>query len=231
MQKSERYTNIAPLHSCITGHNQHVLKYPSCRNQENSHRHCETQFVRGPNTTRAPELVRCHYQKNYFFSKNYIIFQNYGLAVGAPSFGIITEIFLQHAENLHLACLAQRHSIINYFRFVDDILLIFYPNLTDKQAIPTDCNVLHPKLHFTAETEVNNTLKYFDISIHRTPTGFRTSTYRKPTFIDIVIPYTSNHPTQHKYAAIKIPIQQTQLRRSTKGRVPTRSWRHSQHPV
>ena len=143
-------------------------------------------------------------RQNYFFSNNYIIFQNYGLAVGAPSFGITAEIFLQHAENLHLARLAQKHSIINYFRYVDDILLIFYPNLTDTPAVLTDFNALHPKLRFTAETEVNNTLNYSDISIHRTPKGLRTSIHRKHTFTDTIISYISNHPTQHKHATIKV---------------------------
>jgi hypothetical protein len=27
--------------------------------------------------------------------------------------------------------------------------------------------------------------------------------FRKPTFTDTIIPYTSNHPTQHKFAAIR----------------------------
>jgi hypothetical protein len=76
-------------------------------------------------------------------------------------------------------------------------------NLTDIQAILTDFNALHPKLHFTAETEVSNTLNYLDSSIHRTPMDLRTSIYRKPTFTATIISYTSNHPTQHKYAAIK----------------------------
>jgi len=56
------------------------------------------------------------------------------------------------------------------------------------QAILIDFNALHPKLHFTAETEVNNTLNYLDISIHRTPTGLRTSIYRKPTFTGTINP-------------------------------------------
>jgi hypothetical protein len=29
------------------------------------------------------------------------------------------------------------------------------------------------------------------------------SIYRKPTFTDSIIPYTSNHPSQHKYAAVR----------------------------
>jgi len=50
---------------------------------------------------------------------------------------------------------------------------------------------------------VDNTLNYLDTPIHRTPTKWKTSIYRKPTFTDTINPYTSNHPTQNKYAAIK----------------------------
>ena len=123
--------------------------------------------------------------------------------MGAPSSGLIAEIFLQHIEHLHLAHLTHRHRIINYWRYVDDILLAFDPNHTNIQAIVHDFNAIHPKLQFTAETERDNTLNYLDISIHRTPTDIKTSIYRKPTFTDTIIPYTSNHPTQHKYATVK----------------------------
>ena len=36
-----------------------------------------------------------------------------------------------------------------------------------------------------------------------TPTYWRIAVYRKPTFTDTIIPYTLNHPTQHKYAAVR----------------------------
>jgi hypothetical protein len=35
------------------------------------------------------------------------------------------------------------------------------------------------------------------------PTNWKTSIYKKPTFTDMIIPYISNHPAQHKYAAIR----------------------------
>jgi hypothetical protein len=80
--------------------------------------------------------------------------------MGAPSSGIIAEILLTHAENLHLAHLAQKHNILNYFRYVDDILLIFDTNHTDIQVTLTDFNAKLPKLHLTAETEGNTSLFY-----------------------------------------------------------------------
>ena len=74
-------------------------------------------------------------KQNYFINDD-IINQNDGLSMGAPSSGIIAEIFLQHVENSLLAHLAQKHNVINYFRYVDDILLIFDPNHTDIQSNP-----------------------------------------------------------------------------------------------
>ena len=86
---------------------------------------------------------------------------------------------------------------------MDDILLIFDSNHSNIQKILDDFNSVHPKLQFTAETEKNHTLNFLDISIHRTPTNMKTAIFRKPTFTDTIIPFTSNHPTHHKYATVK----------------------------
>jgi hypothetical protein len=134
-------------------------------------------------------------RQNYFIHKHDIIAQHDGLAMGAPSSGLIAEFFLQHKEITHLACLSHKHRIIDYFRYVDDILLISAPNHSDIQSILTDFNTLHPNLHLTAEIERDNTINYLDISIHKTPYKLKAGIYRKPTFTDSIIPYTSNHPT------------------------------------
>ena len=70
-------------------------------------------------------------------------------------------------------------------------------------AILADFSSIHPKLHFTAETEQNSALNYLDVTIHKTPINIKISIYRKPTFTNTLIPYTSNHPRQHKCAAIR----------------------------
>ena len=51
--------------------------------------------------------------------------------------------------------------------------------------------------------EENKTINYLDITIHRTPSNWKVAIYRKPRFADTIIPYTSNHPPQHKHATIK----------------------------
>ena len=68
-------------------------------------------------------------RQNYFTHNNDIITQYDGLAMGAPSSGIIAEMFLQHTEQ---RCL---------------------PHITRKHKI---ANLIHPNLHFTAEMETTN---------------------------------------------------------------------------
>ena len=58
-------------------------------------------------------------------------------------------------------------------------------------------------MKFTAEAESDNRINFLDITIHRTPTNWVISIHRKPTFTDTIIPYTSNHPAQHKYASVR----------------------------
>jgi len=141
-------------------------------------------------------------KQNYFSSKNKTLIQQDGLAMGAPTSDIIAEFFLQNLEDAHLTHLSNKHKIVSYFRYVDDILIIYNANYTGIDNIQKDFNALHPNTKFTAETETNNKLNFLDVTIHRTPTNWKISIYRKPSFTDTIIPYSSNHPAQHKYATI-----------------------------
>ena len=94
-------------------------------------------------------------RQNHFTSNQDTANQQDGLAMGVPSSGIIAKIFLQHTEHAPLTHLTHKHSIINYFHYVDDILLIFDPNHTDIQAFLKDFNALHPNLQSTTEVETS----------------------------------------------------------------------------
>ena len=82
-------------------------------------------------------------------------------------------------------------------------MLIYDTHNTDIKNIQNDFNNIHPNMKFTAETEPDNRINFLDITIYRTPTNWVISIHRKPTFTDTIIPYTSNHPAQHKYGAIR----------------------------
>ena len=115
--------------------------------------------------------------------------------MGPPTSGLLAEFFLQHLEQLHIPHLSDKHKIIKYFRYTDDILVIYDTNHSDVQNILKDLNSIHPKLKFTAEYKKNNQINFLDITINRTHTDWRLSVYGKPTFTDPIIPYNSNHTT------------------------------------
>jgi hypothetical protein len=142
-------------------------------------------------------------KQNYFTHNNNTVTQQNGLAMGAPSSGLMAEMFLQQPEHRHLAHLTHKHHIINYCLYVDDIFILFDSTHTNIHNIQNDFNTLHQKIQFTAEIESDHTLNYLDITIHKAPTEFDIAIYRKPTFTYTIIPHTSNHPAQHKYAAIR----------------------------
>jgi len=86
---------------------------------------------------------------------------------------------------------------------VGDILIIYDSRHSDIKNLQDDFNTLHPKMMFTAETETNKQINILNITIHKTPTKWTTSIYRKPTFTDSIFPYTSTHPPGHKHARIR----------------------------
>jgi hypothetical protein len=118
--------------------------------------------------------------QNYFSNNGKILIQQEGLAIGAATFGIIAEFFLQHLEDTHLTHLSKKHKIAAYFCCVGDILLIYDSHHTDISNIQNDFNEIHPNIMFTAETESNNNINYLNITIHRTHTNWVTSIHRNP---------------------------------------------------
>jgi hypothetical protein len=96
-------------------------------------------------------------------------------------------------EHSHVPLLAQKHHHINYFRYVDDILLVFDSAHTNIQAILDDFNAIHPRLLFTSELE-HNSINYLDVSIHKSHTSVNFSVYRIPTFSDAIIPTPQTTP-------------------------------------
>jgi hypothetical protein len=123
--------------------------------------------------------------------------------MGAPTSAILAEIFLQHQEHKHIINLLQKHNIIDYYRYVDDILIIYNEDNTDIDHTLKDFNSIHPNIQYTIEKQTDNTLNYLDISIQNKGNGFTFGIYRKPTTTDMILHNSSCHPHEHKNAAIR----------------------------
>jgi hypothetical protein len=96
--------------------------------------------------------------------------------------------------------------ITYYKRYVDDILIVFDKNKIDEDTIHNNINNTDEQLEFKISREENETINYLDLSINRKTNNMNLNIYRKPTYIDIGIHFSSSHPYDHKLAAFKYYI-------------------------
>jgi len=82
-------------------------------------------------------------------------------------------------------------------RYVDDLFLPF-PNEDFLNRFFTNINSVHRNIVFSKELETNNCLHFLDVLIEKTPTGFITSIYRKPTHADLYSKWSSFVPLHRK---------------------------------
>jgi hypothetical protein len=109
--------------------------------------------------------VKVILSQNYFQFNNELYTQNEGLAMGAPTSAILAEIFIQYFEYNDIIQILQKHHIIDYCRYIDDILIIYNENYTNIQDTLNDFNSVHPNIQYTMETQIDNKLNYLDITI------------------------------------------------------------------
>jgi hypothetical protein len=93
--------------------------------------------------------------------------------------------------------------MIGYFRYVDDILIVYDENSTDIYKVHKVFNGLAPTIKFTLETETDNSINFLDISIQNKGNKLTFNIHCKPTATDIIIPIDSCHSPEQKHAAIR----------------------------
>ena len=147
------------------------------------------------------KLLKVVIDQNYFqfMARTYV--QHYGLAMGAPTSSILSEFYLQHLENSKICDILLNFNILGYFRYVDDLLIIYNERKTDIEDLLYCFNDITPKLNFTIQKETRGSINFLDLTFHRVVNRFSIDIYRKPTYTDAIIPIDTCHPTEHKYAA------------------------------
>jgi hypothetical protein len=91
---------------------------------------------------------------NTILNQNYIHYkQEDGLPMGAPTSPIFAEIFLQHLEHNHITHTLQKHNILNYYRYVDGILIVYNENHTNIDDTLQEFNSIDPNIHYTIDKE------------------------------------------------------------------------------
>jgi hypothetical protein len=119
--------------------------------------------------------------------------QTDGLAMGAPTSAIIAEIFIQQLEHTMIIEILRKHYIIDYYRYVDGILIIYNTHATHIDNTLADFNTIHPNIQFTIEKEIYNKLNYLDLTIVKYRTDLH-MTYTGNLHV-LTLLYTISHVT------------------------------------
>jgi hypothetical protein len=147
------------------------------------------------------ELLKVTIYQNYFESSNTIWQQENGTPMGSPISSILAEIFLQNLENIWYPNMINKRHIQYIGRYVDDVLIVYDSALATANDILRDHNEMHPNIKYNMEIEEKDYISYLDLNLHRNLNNIHLGIYRKPTFTNVVIPQSSNHPASHKRAA------------------------------
>jgi hypothetical protein len=96
--------------------------------------------------------------------RNYLQFeQQYykeieGLAMGAPLLAILAETFIQHMEHNHIYPILKTQQIIEYYKYVDDIMCV--QNKINIEQTLNEFNNIQPSIKFTIEKKLHEEINY-----------------------------------------------------------------------
>jgi hypothetical protein len=85
-------------------------------------------------------ILKSVMEQNYFQFNEQYYRQTEGLAVGATTSAILAEVYIQYMEHKQLYPILIKDQIIGYFRYVDDILIIYNQNKTNLHETLTEFN-------------------------------------------------------------------------------------------
>jgi len=132
---------------------------------------CKINIVDDKTMQDIVRITQTLIRQNYFCFRDTTYIQNEGLAMGAPTSSVLSEVYLQYMENTAIYELLVKHKIEGYFRYVDDILVMYKEDKTDILEVPEDFNNMVPSLKFTLEREQNNKINFLEIIVTRNQEG------------------------------------------------------------
>uniref|UniRef100_A0A8D8TF38 Reverse transcriptase domain-containing protein n=2 Tax=Cacopsylla melanoneura TaxID=428564 RepID=A0A8D8TF38_9HEMI len=137
------------------------------------------------------------YKSNYFtFGDQY--YKNCGLPMGSPMSPLLAEIYVDNFEQKVFRT-DVISLVLKYYRYVDDILLLFMGDLSQVDFLMSFINSVDKKLQFKVEVG-ENSINFLDTTISIQGNKIEWEIYRKTSYTDAIIPFNSVSPDAHKRA-------------------------------
>jgi hypothetical protein len=126
---------------------------------------CDRQLIDKEVKNDLKNMAKIVLEQNYFQFENNFYSQEIGLAMGSPTSSIFSEIYLQYKECTDIFDTLVHNNIMGYFRYVDDILIVYDKTLTNIYEMLNTFNRIMSTMKFTIEKE--NTINFLDITVKK----------------------------------------------------------------
>jgi hypothetical protein len=103
--------------------------------------------------------------------------------MGVPTSVILAETIIQYLEHIVISKILNKHQIVDYYWYVDDILITYNKHNTNIGNTLEEFDTIHPKLKFSMEKEIQN----LDLTITKKHNQLTFGIYREPTITDPII--------------------------------------------
>ena len=127
--------------------------------------------------------------------------------MGSPIAPVLVNLFLAHYEKQGIEEF-QHHAIVFYKRYVADISCLV-ENETVAEDFLSYLNSKHPNIKFTIKIENENKLPFLDVLNIFSDIRFLTIVFRKTTFTELFLNFTSFTPLCYKIALTKTFLHRT----------------------
>lgn len=152
------------------------------------------------------KLTQLTLEQNYFIFNGNFYSQPTGLPMGAPTSPLFADIFMTNLEKTFLHLPQFKPHISFFYRYVDDIICLWTGTRRQLDQFLNHINNLSPSIKFTLEIESNKSLNFLDLTISHHNSTFDFNIYRKPTYSDCLIPFSSSTPLPHKLSSFHFLI-------------------------
>ncbi|XP_043945323.1 myomesin-3-like [Protopterus annectens] len=162
----------------------------------------ECAGIRGNDVNMIMTLVELVLQNNYICYGGEYFKQTTGVSMGANFAPTYADIIMAVWEKKFVHNSGFEKYWIHYSRFLDDICIFWVGPPETIQEFITYIRGTTSFLNFTYETS-EESVHYLDVTIRKETVGFTSTVYRKPTFSNSYLHFSSSHPEFQKRGIIK----------------------------
>ncbi|XP_043943178.1 cat eye syndrome critical region protein 2 homolog [Protopterus annectens] len=139
---------------------------------------------------------------NFVSFENELYIQKIGVAMGSPVGSSFANLVMAYWETNHIFNSQWSSIIFTYNRFLDDIFIILKGEQEQADQLVDFFNVTSSFLKFTKNYQ-DNTINFLDVELSKSTEGYIAKIYRKSTYSNTFLHYTSAHPSHQKKSVVK----------------------------